>query len=89
MVITIALKACSIFYYCFYFVPAVFILCHFENTLGPSTGTTHGQVNTTFQLPAIINAQQTALIIYSYQEVVTDENLPVTGKTTDFSVTYA
>lgn len=83
------LKICSIFYYCFYLVPAVFILCCFENTLSPSTATTHSQVNNTLQLPETANAQQIVLIIYSCQEGVTDENLSLTRKSTDQFIIYA
>lgn len=65
-VIIIALKACSIFYYCFFFTPAVFILCSSENALAASTRTSNNSVKNIFQLPGVIKAQQTVLTKHGY-----------------------
>lgn len=57
-VIIIALKICSIFDYCFYFTPAVFILCSSENALAACTSTSSRPVNNIFQLPGVIRTQR-------------------------------
>ena len=57
-VIIIALKICSIFDYCFYFTPAVFILCSSENALAACTSPSSRPVNNIFQLPGVIRTQR-------------------------------